>query len=160
MGLKPASFSGDQGHEGVFEVGVGRFDFDLPGGRQKRVYLLRTGTVRDQADISGADAGVQDRLPSGQFPLDPARLDPGGRGGEQDTVPDLAVKVVPAALVQLAALMKDQDTLAAFGFVQVGRGQEHPDVLVFHELIHDFPQVLPGDRIDAHGRFVQKEQAG
>ena len=54
------------------------------------------------------------------------------------------------------AVMQQPDAVGALGFVQVRRGHEDGDA-VLQQLIQDRPEIAAGNRIDAVGRLVQKQ---
>jgi hypothetical protein len=49
---------------------------------------------------------------------------------------------------------------AALGLVHVGGADDHAQLLVIDQLLHDLPQIAPRQRIDAHAGFVQQQQIG
>ena len=54
--------------------------------------------------------------------------------------------------------MQHDDVLAAVGFIQIRRAQQHGQPLLVHELQNDLPQFAARQRIDADGRLVEQQQ--
>ena len=108
-------------------------------------------------------AALRDRVEHDVGGIEQARLElpcrlAGRRRGDEGQAVRARAQRGRCAFAEYLTLVHHEDLRAPFGFVHVGRADEHAQMLVVHQLLHDGPQLSSRQRIDADARLVEQQQ--
>lgn len=144
---------GKQGHEAVGEV-------RLRGGGVVFLQLFPCGVAvgNDDADGVPLRGGVDDAGHGGQPALELARMQPLRRAHRHAHSFRPGDDVGGRGVHKQAPFIHDEGSVAVGRFVHVGGADQYPHAFLSGELFQDAPQFPPGERIHAHGGFIQQDE--